>query len=621
MKNLKLNQKLIAGFGLVLAVFALAGASAHRSLGRVKASSEIMRVDAAPGIVVIQGIQRHSIANVYLARGLVTTDSPEERGRIFAEMKDNSRANEQLLAKFEATISTPEDRRLFEEVKAARGGWEAVQHKIFAAVEANQLKEGQRLLSVEGGPAIAAYQTAIDTHVAFCERHIYDTMDAIDVSAATLSSVLWGGVVFAIVLGMVVALVIARSITQPVAALVEHVSRVGQGDLESRCDYLSRDEIGQLGQSLNRMADDLKTAREQERGRAERERETQSELGRKVDSLLSDVRTIASGDLTQRISVKGGDAIGQLGEGIEALSAELNRNMTAISHNAQTLAASAEELTTTSQQMASNSDETSGQAGSVSSAAEQVSKSVQTVATAGEEMSASIKEIAKNAHEATRVTMTAVEVVRAANATISKLGDSSTEIGKVVKVITSIAEQTNLLALNATIEAARAGEAGKGFAVVANEVKELAKETAKATEDISLKVDAIQGDSAAAVKAVEEIRGIINQINDIATTIAGAVEEQTATTNEIGRSVSEASRGATEIARNIGGVAQAAQSTASGASATLTAAASLAKLASELQSVVGRFRLADQAPAPSRLASGNQRSNGTGGRHGNGLAA
>ena len=155
--------------------------------------------------------------------------------------------------------------------------------------------------------------------------------------------------------------------------------------------------------------------------------------------------------------------------------------------------------------------------------------------------------------------------------------------------------------------------------MVANEVKELAKETAKATEDISLKVDAIQGDSAAAVKAVEEIRGIINQINDIATTIAGAVEEQTATTNEIGRSVSEASRGATEIARNIGGVAQAAQSTASGANATLTAAASLAKLASELQSVVGRFRLADQAPAPSRLASGNHHGNGTGARRSNGL--
>ncbi len=179
----------------------------------------------------------------------------------------------------------------------------------------------------------------------------------------------------------------------------------------------------------------------------------------------------------------------------------------------------------------------------MSAAAEQVSKSVQTVAASAEEMTASIKEIARNAHEAARVATSAVRVAEVTSGTISKLGDSSIEIGKVIKVITSIAEQTNLLALNATIEAARAGEAGKGFAVVANEVKELAKETAKATEDISRKIDAIQGDTTEAVKAIKEIRGIIGQVNDISTTIASAVEEQTATTNEIGRNVAQAAAG------------------------------------------------------------------------------
>ena len=211
--------------------------------------------------------------------------------------------------------------------------------------------------------------------------------------------------------------------------------------------------------------------------------------------------------------------------------------MTAISRNAQTLAASSDQLTSSSQAMAANSEETSAQAGTVSAAAEQVSKNVQTVAAGAEEMTASIKEIAKNAHEATRVATSAVKMAELTSATIAKLGESSIEIGKVIKVITSIAEQTNLLALNATIEAARAGEAGKGFAVVANEVKELAKETAKATEDISQKIDAIQGDTNEAVKAIKEIREIIGQVNDISTTIASAVEEQTATTNEIGRNV------------------------------------------------------------------------------------
>jgi methyl-accepting chemotaxis protein len=265
--------------------------------------------------------------------------------------------------------------------------------------------------------------------------------------------------------------------------------------------------------------------------------------------------------------------------------------MSAIARNAQALASSSEQLTSSSQMMAANSEETSAQAGSVSAAAEQVSKSVQTVAASADEMTASIKEIARNAHEAARVATSAVRVAEVTSGTISKLGDSSIEIGKVVKVITSIAEQTNLLALNATIEAARAGEAGKGFAVVANEVKELAKETAKATEDISRKIDAIQGDTTEAVKAIKDIRGIIGQVNDISTTIASAVEEQTATTNEIGRSVTEAAQGATDIARNITGVAESARKTAIGATQTQAAAGALSQMAGELQHMVTQFKI------------------------------
>src|SRR5439155_15096531 len=174
-----------------------------------------------------------------------------------------------------------------------------------------------------------------------------------------------------------------------------------------------------------------------------------------------------------------------------------------------------------------------------SAAAEQVSRNVTTVSTAAEEMGASIKEIAKNANEAARIATSAVKVAERTNTTVAKLGESSAEIGNVVKVITSIAQQTNLLALNATIEAARAGEAGKGFAVVANEVKELAKQTAKATEDIGRKIVAIQTDTKGAVEAIGRIGAIINQIHDLQNTVASAVEEQTATTNEIGRNVSE----------------------------------------------------------------------------------
>jgi methyl-accepting chemotaxis protein len=264
----------------------------------------------------------------------------------------------------------------------------------------------------------------------------------------------------------------------------------------------------------------------------------------------------------------------------------LQVTITAVNQNAQALASSSEELTAVSQQMSSNSEETATQSNVVAAASEQVSRNVATVATSAEEMSASAKEIAKNATEAAKVATEAVNVAADTNKTVAKLGESSIEIGKVIKVITSIAQQTNLLALNATIEAARAGEAGKGFAVVANEVKELAKQTAAATEDISGKIEAIQNDTKAAVTAIDRIGKIINQINDIQNTIASAVEEQTATTNEIARNANEAAKGSTEISKNIANVSEAAKNTTQGANNTLTAATELAKLAADLKRVV-----------------------------------
>jgi methyl-accepting chemotaxis protein len=300
---------------------------------------------------------------------------------------------------------------------------------------------------------------------------------------------------------------------------------------------------------------------------------------------------LAAQNFTVRMNGSYAGDFKELAEAANKATSQMQESMKLIGSSAGSLASSSEELTATSQQMSSNSEEVSAQANVVASASEQVSKNVATVATSAEEMSASIKEIAKNANEAAKVATSAVKVADDTNKTIGKLGESSIEIGKVIKVITSIAQQTNLLALNATIEAARAGEAGKGFAVVANEVKELAKQTASATEDISAKIEAIQTDTKGAVTAIGQIGTVITQINDFANTIASAVEEQSATTNEIARNAAEAAKGSTEISKNVANVSQAARSTTEGANNTLSAANELSRLAADLKKVVDQAKV------------------------------
>jgi methyl-accepting chemotaxis protein len=262
-----------------------------------------------------------------------------------------------------------------------------------------------------------------------------------------------------------------------------------------------------------------------------------------------------------------------------SLTRRVRGSAEAMTHTTAVLGSASDEVTAAS-------EETATQANVVAAAGEQVSQNVQAVATAVEEMSASAREIAGSASDASTVAADAVRTAELANHKVAELGESSAQIGKVIEVITSIAEQTNLLALNATIEAARAGEAGKGFAVVANEVKELATQTAKATEEISTRIAAIQADTGEAVDAIGQIADVIGRIADMQNTIASAVEEQTATTNEISRSVNEAARGSAEIAENIVAVANAAGATSEGALKTRRAANGLGEVAQTLRSLV-----------------------------------
>ncbi len=254
------------------------------------------------------------------------------------------------------------------------------------------------------------------------------------------------------------------------------------------------------------------------------------------------------------------------------------------------LASASEELLSVAGTMSANAEETSAQSNTASSASEEVSAGIQTVATNMEEMTASIKEITKNTNESSSKSNQAMTMSQDANNVIQALGESSLDIGNVIKVITSIAQQTNLLALNATIEAARAGEAGKGFAVVANEVKELAKQTANATEDISRKIEAIQNDSQSAVTSIGSVTEAISQLNSIAGNIASAMEEQAATTNEVARVVTESTMGVQQITENIQQVSIAAEQTGKGATDMQGAAQNLSQLANSLNNLVEQVK-------------------------------
>jgi methyl-accepting chemotaxis protein len=525
LRKLSIGKRIGSGFGAVILVVLALGGGASFQLHAIRQEATKLTTDVLPQLALLQRISVSVAENQSLLLREVIEETPAGKATINAAFQQKRAEISKLLTDFKATVQTGPDVALFAPVEEARAQYLPIAEKIFALSRDGKVEEARKCITAELVPVHTKYAEAIFRLTEFNQRDSNDAGQRIQevVQKAVLG--INTGVLVAALVGLVIALLVVRSITGPVAAALGLVRRVADRDLTASVASDSQDEIGQMCRSLN-------------------------------------------------------DMVGSLSE-----------NMLTIGHSSQAVAAASEQLNSVSSQVSTTAERAATQVSAVMAATEEVSHNIATVATAAEQMGGTVKEIARNASDAARIAAQAVQVAQQTNESVTQLGTSSEEIGNVIKVITSIAEQTNLLALNATIEAARAGEAGKGFAVVANEVKELAKQTAAATDDISRKISAIQSDSQGAVAAIQRISAIINEISEIQTTIALAVEEQSAATNEIARNAADAARGSGEITRNVAEVTEATRTTTDGAAQTLEAAKELGRLSHELEEIVALFTI------------------------------
>ncbi len=593
-EKLALRSKLIIGFTIVLILMVVISATSFWSMSNLVDTTQKIYEKDLIGISLLRQLNRdvNGIGRAANRYALAMNAGDLEGAKKAQETIEKTKAD--LLSNYEkarATIIRPALREKMDLVKPTIMNFYIGVDSVLAAAQGKD-------------PALSAYKvinskqyqdTIATVTASIREISELKTKGAEEVfkgameqgnSAKILLAVLLG---LSILLAIVIIYLVNQSINKPLSSLQTSVLDLAEGKLNNKIENTDYpNEIGEMAKAVGvlqvglQKADQLQQAERENNIRA---KETTEQIG----SIIS---AAAGGDFTAQVPMAGKEGFFKdISEQVNRLIDTSRQAFIAIMRNATAVASSSEELSAVSMQMSSNAEETSAQAKVVSNSAVQVSANTQTVAAGVEEMSASIREISINTVEASTVAHKAVELAQKTNATMAKLSTSSLEIGNVLKVISSIAEQTNLLALNATIEAARAGELGKGFAVVANEVKELARQTAKATEEIGGNITAIQSDTQGALVSIEEISAIINKINDISGLIASAVEEQAATTGEMGRSVSEAATSSADIASNINSVATTAQSTSEGAANSQQAASQLAQIAGELQSLVMKFKV------------------------------
>jgi methyl-accepting chemotaxis protein len=552
LKNLTIKAKVIGAFGLLLLVTAALGTFAVSRLSDVNDAAAEIRDNWLPSTRVLGDFGRDAIRYRQLEAAAILSKTPEEMDKEQASMRSVVDEANKYLKEYEPMVSAGEEKQLADLIAQDWKAYLALSQTFM--IKAHNQTATESAVSYKGD-----MRTAFNKMLDELNKDITVNVTGGHNAAAKGEAIyrdarmmIWGALGFAAFLCLGAGWMMVTGVSKPILRMTDSMGKLAAHDLSTSIEGVGRkDELGRMAEAVQVFkdnmikADELSAEQAKEQARKEQRQKT-------VDGHIAGFEKFVQ----------------------DALS---------------TLSSASTEMNATAETMSATAEETSRQTTVVSAAAEQTSTNVQTVASASEEMSSSIAEITRQVSHSSDIAKKAVDEAAKTTGTVQGLAQAAQTIGDVVNLINDIASQTNLLALNATIEAARAGEAGKGFAVVASEVKALAGQTAKATDEIRSQIAGMQGVTQSAVEAIKGIDHTITQMNEIAASIASAIQQQGAATQEIARNTQEAAKGTSEVTRNISEVAQAANQTGAAATQVLSASSDLAKQADALRSEVGKF--------------------------------